>query len=192
MTSLALRSFAGLGYDATSLRQIAGEAGVDVALVARLYGSKQALWKAVVDRLSQQMAEAHHEIHALLNRELAARDKLAAGLWLYVESHARVPELFRFFANEVVQDSGRRAYVITRLWQPHCDAFLPLLQDAMEAGVLPRQDSELLLLVLAGAVGLPMTLLLPKSGEGAQPAQLADVLLALCGDVTTAPEMSRP
>jgi AcrR family transcriptional regulator len=40
--------FAELGYDRATLRGIAGEAGVDAALVVRFYGSKEALFREVM------------------------------------------------------------------------------------------------------------------------------------------------
>ena len=53
----ARRQFAELGYDRTTLRGIASEAGVDVALVARFYGSKDALFREVM-ALPPAVAEA--------------------------------------------------------------------------------------------------------------------------------------
>ena len=44
----ARRQFAELGYDRATLRGIAGEAGVDAALVVRFYGSKDALFREVM------------------------------------------------------------------------------------------------------------------------------------------------
>ena len=44
----ARRQFAELGYDRATLRGIAGEAGVDAALVVRFYGSKDALFRDVM------------------------------------------------------------------------------------------------------------------------------------------------
>jgi AcrR family transcriptional regulator len=40
----AKRQFARLGYDCTALRDIAGEAGADVALIKRYFGGKEALF----------------------------------------------------------------------------------------------------------------------------------------------------
>jgi AcrR family transcriptional regulator len=45
----ASRQFAERGYDRTSLRSIAAEAGVDPALVSHFFGSKQKLFVAVVE-----------------------------------------------------------------------------------------------------------------------------------------------
>jgi len=53
----ARRQFAELGYDRATLRAIAGEAGVDAALVVRFYGSKDALFREVM-ALPPAVAEA--------------------------------------------------------------------------------------------------------------------------------------
>jgi AcrR family transcriptional regulator len=44
----ARRQFAELGYDRATLRGIAGEAGVDVALISHFFGSKQRLFVTVM------------------------------------------------------------------------------------------------------------------------------------------------
>jgi len=48
IANAARRQFAELGYDRATLRGIAGEAGVDAALVVRFYGSKDALFREVM------------------------------------------------------------------------------------------------------------------------------------------------
>jgi AcrR family transcriptional regulator len=53
----ARRQFAALGYDRATVRGIAGEAGVDAALVMRFYGSKEALFREVMV-LPPMVAEA--------------------------------------------------------------------------------------------------------------------------------------
>jgi AcrR family transcriptional regulator len=49
IAAAARRQFAELGFDRTSLRKVAREAGVDPALVTHFYGSKQQLFLAVVE-----------------------------------------------------------------------------------------------------------------------------------------------
>jgi AcrR family transcriptional regulator len=53
----ARRQFAELGFDRATLRGIAGEAGVDAALVVRFHGSKDALFRDVM-ALPPAVAEA--------------------------------------------------------------------------------------------------------------------------------------
>jgi AcrR family transcriptional regulator len=51
ITAAAAGRFAAIGYDATSLRQIAADAGVDPALVRRFFGGKEQLFTAVASAL---------------------------------------------------------------------------------------------------------------------------------------------
>lgn len=51
ITAAAAARFAAAGYDATSLRQVAADAGVDPALVRRFFGDKEGLFTAVASEL---------------------------------------------------------------------------------------------------------------------------------------------
>lgn len=51
IAAAAARRFTAIGYDATSLRQVAADAGVDPALVRRFFGSKEQLFTAVASAL---------------------------------------------------------------------------------------------------------------------------------------------
>jgi AcrR family transcriptional regulator len=51
ITAAAARRFAAAGYDATSMRQVAADAGVDPALVRRFFGSKEQLFTEVASAL---------------------------------------------------------------------------------------------------------------------------------------------
>jgi AcrR family transcriptional regulator len=51
ITAAAAQRFTAVGYDATSLRQVATDAGVDPALVRRFFGSKEQLFTAVASAL---------------------------------------------------------------------------------------------------------------------------------------------
>jgi len=68
--------FAEHGYDAATTRQIAAEAGVDAALIARYFGSKEGLYLAVVEA-SRSSFEFHP---APLSPEVYTRTLLAR--WL--------------------------------------------------------------------------------------------------------------
>jgi AcrR family transcriptional regulator len=61
ITSAARAQFSELGYDRTTIRGVAREAGVDPALVLRFYGSKDALFREVM-ALPAAAAEALERI----------------------------------------------------------------------------------------------------------------------------------
>ena len=66
----AKRQFARVGYDCT-LRDIAGEAGADVALVKRYFGGKEALFVEAL-KASFRTNDLHEWNRATIARELAA------------------------------------------------------------------------------------------------------------------------
>jgi AcrR family transcriptional regulator len=51
IATAAAERFTAVGYDATSLRQVAADAGVDPALVRRFFGTKEKLFTAVASSL---------------------------------------------------------------------------------------------------------------------------------------------
>ena len=51
ITEAAARRFTATGYDATSLRQVAADAGVDPALIRRFFGGKEQLFSEVASAL---------------------------------------------------------------------------------------------------------------------------------------------
>lgn len=192
--AISLRHFAADGYEGTSLRTIARDAGVDVATVSRLYGSKLELWKAVVDRLARQMAAMQEGIDTLWRVDLPAGARLETALRHYVRAHAEMPELLRFFADELARPGARRGHVIERLWQPHRAAFLPILRAAAGEGALVGNDPEMVLLMLVGAIGLPLALPMPDADAPVPVARLEEALVTLClgGRRQTDRERERP
>lgn len=60
--STAIQSIAARGYEASTLREIANEAGVSVGLLYRYFPSKQAVVLALYDELSSEYAERTVEI----------------------------------------------------------------------------------------------------------------------------------
>jgi len=152
----ALGRFARYGFHGTNLRDIAAEADVDVALVARQFGSKMGLWKAVVDEVALRMAEAQADITALHDAALPLRERIRRAIDRFVVFNAAHRELGQFFVNEVTRTGERRDYVIQQLWHPTSRALLPLLEEGSRAGIIPVRDPDLGLLMLIGAVALPL------------------------------------
>ena len=58
IASAALQRFAAQGYEATSLREVAADAGVDVALISYRYGGKTGLWQSIVSQAACDLREA--------------------------------------------------------------------------------------------------------------------------------------
>src|SRR5919201_1154065 len=117
----ARRQFAERGYDATTIRSIAGEAGVDPALVMHFYGSKDAVFTASVEwpfdpaeEIAKIVAGPRRSVGERLTRLFvstwdreAGRNPIVA-LLRAAMSHGRAERLLRdFVTNEILLPLAR-------------------------------------------------------------------------------------
>ncbi|HEY1368113.1 MAG TPA: TetR family transcriptional regulator [Gaiellaceae bacterium] len=123
IAAAARRQFAEVGYDRATIRSIAAAAGVDPALVIRFYGSKDALFRTVMDLPPQVsetivgLAEGPREtvgrrlaevvVAALENPETRL---VVLGRIRSASSHAEAAALVR---ETVTRDVGRLAAALT-------------------------------------------------------------------------------
>ncbi len=130
-TSAMLR-FARQGYEATPLREIAADAGVDVALVSYHFGSKLGLWKAIV-------ASAASDLHDVLGAA-AVRDKAGAAdsradlrnaMAAYVAHLLAHPEVPRLILRDTTTDTVRAEWLLRELSGPLHQLFYDLAQAAV-------------------------------------------------------------
>ena len=114
----ARRLFSERGYDRTSLRSIAGEAGVDPALVTHFFGSKQRLFVEVVE-FPVDPAEV---LPAILAGDPEAVGMRVAELIVSVlenaEARARVLGIVRAAASEPEAARMVRELLTREVWAP--------------------------------------------------------------------------
>ena len=123
IAAAARRQFAELGYDRATLRGIAGEAGVDAALVVRFYGSKDALFREVM-ALPPAVTEAMERLadgpRATLGRRLAEvvvgmlEDPRSRSIVLgRIRSASSHPDAAALVRESVTRDVGRLVAAVT-------------------------------------------------------------------------------
>jgi AcrR family transcriptional regulator len=153
----ALRAFAQGGYEGTNLRRIASDAGVDVALIAHHFGSKLGLWKATVDGLAVRRLTATEE--TLVSSDKAGiADRVRLALRRYIDINSDVPELGTFVTQEMQLSGERRDYVYQHLVKPYHDLLVPLIREAIAAGVIRPQDPHMLFFLLVTSVSTSMAI----------------------------------
>jgi AcrR family transcriptional regulator len=119
----ARRQFAELGYDRATLRGIAGEAGVDAALVVRFYGAKDALFREVMalpPAVAEAMAGLADGPRATVGRRLAEaivgmlEDPRSRSVVLgRIRSASSHPDAAALVRETVTRDVGRLAAALT-------------------------------------------------------------------------------
>lgn len=125
----ALQRFAAQGFEATSLREIAGDAGVDVALISYRFGGKLGLWKDIVSQAGADLSEALEE--ALDQSEAASAqqrpDHSARAFLAYLLER---PEIPRLLLRDITIDSDRSQWLLETLSLPLHRHFIDLAQAA--------------------------------------------------------------
>lgn len=146
-------AFARSGYEATSVREIARASGVDPALVAHHYGSKEALWIAVVDQIADEAAPMVAKTAALREMSgLGPRARVEGAVSILIDQVFLTPDVGMFFSTAASETGVRLNLLIERVVRPFHDVFVPLLIDAINAGEIPRQDPEILFMMLANGI----------------------------------------
>ena len=133
----ALQRFAARGFEATSLREIAGDAGVDVALISYRFGGKLGLWKDIVSAAGVDLREALEQ--ALGDSDPGnARQQLDHSARAFLAYLLARPEIPRLLLRDITIDSDRSQWLLETLSLPLHRHFIDLAQAAAdEDGKMP-------------------------------------------------------
>jgi AcrR family transcriptional regulator len=157
LLAAAMGAFARLGYEGSSLRALGAAAGVDMALIARLFGSKAALWDAVVDRLAERQAEQAETLAMLAS---ISRDDPAEAFRRFVRFFADIsfemPAFPAFLLQEAANPGERLDTLVTRLVHPFRDRCRPIIAAAIDASVVRGSDPNIVFGMLIGAISVPL------------------------------------
>lgn len=110
----ATEMFATVGYDGVSVRALEVEAGVQRGAVSYHFDGKEALWKAMFDRLMERFGSHFDPLTQTVRDmdESAATKALMAAL---IRFSAETPEFNRLMMQEGGRDTWRMTYVVSRI-----------------------------------------------------------------------------
>jgi AcrR family transcriptional regulator len=112
----ALLEFATHGFDGASTREVARKAGWHQPQINYHFASKEALWKAAVDKLFAELTVETEELFSAPPADLPGA--FAKGIRSFVAFSARRPELFRIMSLESTADSDRLDWIVERHIRP--------------------------------------------------------------------------
>ena len=125
----ALRHFSQKGFDGTSVREICVELGVSHNLINDRFGTKDALWRATVDRWIAEILSGIQEVVFTADPTLEPIEMLRKILVRFIELNAARPEVVRLMNIESSTDSDRLDYC----WDKHVLPFYQLLSRYYKA-----------------------------------------------------------
>jgi AcrR family transcriptional regulator len=114
---VALRSFADRGYDGTSVRELNQALGVSHNLINRRFGSKQRLWRAVVDRRFGELVDALAPTANLAGAG-DPLESLREFVVTFIEVNARRHEMARLMNVEASLGGPRLNYLLEQFVTP--------------------------------------------------------------------------
>ena len=151
-------AFARHGFEGASLRGIAAAAGVDPALAAHHFGSKEALWEAVIERLALYLAPYVAELRELQTQgAIPIRARIETAFRQLINAVCGEPERGMLISRISAERGEKLDMLVEKLLRPYHDAFEPLLQEAMREELIAEQPLEMLYFMLLHAVTMSVS-----------------------------------
>lgn len=144
----ARRIFAQRGFYASSVREIAKASGVDAALISHHFGSKEALWIAVVEQIAAQTEPMLEAMRALRESPLSPCERVETAVNLFIDRVFDAPDVGMFFSTATTEEGERLDFIVERLVRPFRDAMFPLLHDGLAQAEPCEHDPEVLFTML--------------------------------------------
>lgn len=155
----ALKHFSRYGYDGASLRMIAADAGVDMALAARLFGPKEKLWHAVIEHLRQSQAEYKDVLQVFVEvKDTNPLKALCGMLDLFAKVSIEMPELIGFLLQEANNPGERQDIVIQYLVTPFRLDCEPIIKSCIAAKILRASRVGVVFGMISSSIILPLAM----------------------------------
>jgi TetR/AcrR family transcriptional regulator len=129
-----LAAFAELGYDGVTVRDLAARLGVSHNFINDRYDSKEAFWRAVVDRAQEQLWARLRE--AMDQPGRPDSDRFQDTIRAFYAVNAEQPALARIMNYEAGRDTPRLRYVLERHIAPMLAEIAPRVAQLAEQGMV--------------------------------------------------------
>src|SRR5689334_720056 len=128
--------FARLGFDATSLQRVGDAAGVARSTPAYFFGSKEALYDAVLSRAIARGQRAMAHAYANVAQERSAEDAVESYVDAFLDFLGNDQNFVRLIQREALADESRVAEFFARFVN---EAVAALAPAAERAGISPQR-----------------------------------------------------
>jgi len=133
----AADAFAATGFDGSSLRNIADEAGVAFQLIAYYFGNKEDLWRATIDHLSERYLESGKALTFTVSSNV--REQFRNHLRFLLTDMLQRPQLRKIYVQEQLTSSSRYKEIIEpKIRHLYENLALPYFREVVRLGIVSR------------------------------------------------------
>ncbi len=144
LVQAAKKLFASIGFDATSVKSLAKEAGVNVSLVSYHFGGKEGLYKACLGQFTERnLATAKRVLQPVSSKE-EFRVRIRMFFEEMFQSFMSEPELLRILHRDIEMGKPYTMEVFGSTIMQTAETFVDFVKKAQKAGVV-RKDVDPLL-----------------------------------------------
>ena len=152
----AIKLFSNKGFEGTSVRDIAADAGVNVAMINYYFGSKEKLFESVVEYRASFLRSVFSEL--VNNKELSLIEKIDLMIDRLIErkfSDAKFSHLLHRELSLELRPQLRNA--ISEILLKNIVPVKTIIKDGIKAGVFQQVDIELTLTTVMGTIHYLLT-----------------------------------
>ncbi len=151
------RRFAERGFRATSLRDIADDAGTTHGMIRHHFGAKEDLWRAVVDGFVGRVVTEQRPLVEAGLRSADPIGQLRSIAAVLLRAGAEQPDFARLVVLESAEPGPRLDYLVERIRPAH-EAIVPLFERVKAEGRSLDDDAGAFFLSLLFAGSMPFAL----------------------------------
>jgi len=138
--------FARDGFDAASVRDITARAHANLGAITYHFGSKEALYHAVIERFAIPLADRLAAISVETGPPL---ERLATALWVFMDHIWSRPEMPRLILRELASDRPLPEPV-ARVIRRNMESFSRIVMDGQKDGTIRAGEPHLMAMSIAG------------------------------------------
>src|SRR5690606_10728172 len=139
----AEKFFAEKGFDGTSIRDIAKEAGVNIAMISYYFGSKEKMLEALV---FSRMATLKLQLLSLLNEDLSPIAKIEKLVEIYIERISKNRGIYKIMYFELSRQNRTTCLeAFAEIKKNNLDAIGKIVGEGQEKGVFNKNVNVLLI-----------------------------------------------
>lgn len=149
--SHAMKLFADKGFEATSIRDLAKVAEVNVAMVNYYFGSKEKLMEAIVEEKAAYMKDRIEELEA--NKTISEIDKVNVLIEDYVHRITSNPNFHKLLYKELMGSNRENLYqLLTNTFARNAKNFAKIIENGIKKKVFKKVDATLTVASIIGSI----------------------------------------